>query len=65
MFMYIYIYIHLQPIFVYIIEMRPMLTEATICGIFLQSSGCIINDTEYLEWSVEIDPNGAPIEVFK
>jgi sphingomyelin phosphodiesterase len=47
------------PIVVYIIDSKPNLTAATICGVVLESNACPLNNDEF-NWTVNID-DGPPI----
>ncbi|XP_058823046.1 sphingomyelin phosphodiesterase 1-like [Topomyia yanbarensis] len=47
--------------FLYIFDQRPNLGADSVCGVIFQSSACVINDPEFTEWSVNVDPNGTPI----
>lgn len=51
--------------FIYIIDERPQLTAQTMCGLILQSENCVIVDEDFLEFSIDIDTNGSPIQGHK
>ncbi|EDS37466.1 sphingomyelin phosphodiesterase [Culex quinquefasciatus] len=48
-------------IFLYIIDNRPSLTAQTICGVIFQSGACVLQDPEFLNWSINVAPGGTPI----
>ncbi|XP_058467459.1 sphingomyelin phosphodiesterase-like [Malaya genurostris] len=48
-------------IFLYIFDQRPTLGADSVCGVIFQSLECVINDTEFTTWSINIDPHGTPI----
>lgn len=45
----------------FILRSKPTITPEFICGMVFQGSGCEMNENEIPEWSIEIDPNGRPI----
>ncbi|KAG4072908.1 hypothetical protein HA402_006588 [Bradysia odoriphaga] len=45
----------------FIIRSNPAITSELICGMVFQGSGCEMNENEIPEWSINIDPNGRPI----
>ncbi|XP_053681968.1 sphingomyelin phosphodiesterase-like [Sabethes cyaneus] len=47
--------------FLYIFDNRPNLGADSVCGVIFQSSSCVMNDPEFLDWSVNVDTNGEPI----
>lgn len=45
----------------FIIRSNPAITSELICGMVFQGSGCQMNENEIPDWSINIDPNGRPI----
>lgn len=45
----------------YVVRSNPTITSEFICGLVFQGSGCEMNEGEIPEWSINIDPNGRPI----
>ncbi|XP_053682199.1 sphingomyelin phosphodiesterase-like [Sabethes cyaneus] len=48
-------------VFLYIIDNKPSLTAQTFCGIIFQSGACVLEDPEFLDWTINIAPGGTPI----
>ncbi|KXJ72005.1 sphingomyelin phosphodiesterase-like [Aedes albopictus] len=48
-------------IFLYIIDNKPSLTAQTICGVIFQSGACVLEDPEFLNWTIEVSAGGTPI----
>ncbi|XP_062542349.1 sphingomyelin phosphodiesterase-like [Armigeres subalbatus] len=48
-------------IFLYIIDNRPSLTAQTICGVIFQSGACVLEDREFLDWTIDVAAGGTPI----
>ncbi|XP_046742725.1 sphingomyelin phosphodiesterase-like [Diprion similis] len=49
------------PIAFYIVDHKPSLAAASVCGIVLQSSSCPLTDEEF-EWTVEVD-DSEPVHI--
>ncbi|XP_053699315.1 sphingomyelin phosphodiesterase-like [Sabethes cyaneus] len=52
-------------IFLHIFDERPNLGADSVCGVIFQSSSCVINDPEFLDWSVNVDSGGEPVSQSK
>ncbi|KAK9304244.1 hypothetical protein QLX08_004248 [Tetragonisca angustula] len=44
------------PIILYIIDSKPNLTAATICGVVLESKSCPLTDPEF-DWTIDVNNN--------
>lgn len=47
--------------FIHIFDDRPNLDAGSVCGVLFENSACVINDTAFTDWTVNVDPNGKPI----
>ncbi|XP_076750001.1 sphingomyelin phosphodiesterase 1 [Xylocopa sonorina] len=52
------------PIILYIVDSRPNLDAATMCGVVLESKFCPLNNPDF-EWSIDIENNSIPTIVEK
>ncbi|XP_055586711.1 sphingomyelin phosphodiesterase-like [Uranotaenia lowii] len=48
-------------IFLHIIDNRPNLSAQTMCGIIFQSGACVLEDREFLDWTINVAAGGTPI----
>ncbi|XP_058443157.1 sphingomyelin phosphodiesterase-like [Malaya genurostris] len=52
-------------VFLYIIDNKPELTAQTVCGVIFQSGPCVLQDPEFLDWTINVSPGGTPITASK
>ncbi|XP_055587590.1 sphingomyelin phosphodiesterase-like [Uranotaenia lowii] len=48
-------------VFLYIVDTRPDLRVDSACAVAYQSSACLLDDSEYMDWTVNVDPAKKPI----
>ncbi|XP_058823019.1 sphingomyelin phosphodiesterase-like [Topomyia yanbarensis] len=52
-------------VLLYIIDNKPSLSAQTVCGVVFQSGSCVLEDPEFLDWTINISPGGTPITASK